>query len=308
MGLFLNVFTQICLPIFIMIGVGWCMDRKFRLDLGGLVKLNIYLFVPSFIFVHVVSSELDTAVAGRVVLFTLAMVVGLFLLSEAVSRWRGETIAEKRALQLATMFYNSGNYGLPLMILAYPVVGPLLQVFVLLTQNVTTFSVGLLLAASGHGGGWRGLLPVLRQVTLWAVAAAFVVRGFNLPVQEVVWIWTPLTYFANALIGVALITLGVQLSKTHPKQNWNRLPWALGLRLLAGPALAFLLVPLFGFEGTEAAVLILGAGVPTAVNTALIAHEFKADSQFAAAAVFYSTLGSMVTITVLIVLLRTIWA
>ena len=50
--------------------------------------------------------------------------------------------------------------------------------------------------------------------------------------------------------------------------------------------------------------MIISAAFPTAVNTALLAHEFKADSDFAAAVVFYSTLASMFTVTCLIAVLR----
>jgi predicted permease len=50
--------------------------------------------------------------------------------------------------------------------------------------------------------------------------------------------------------------------------------------------------------------MILSASFPTAVNTALLAHEFQADSEFAAAAVFYSTLASMITVTAAITILR----
>jgi predicted permease len=96
----------------------------------------------------------------------------------------------------------------------------------------------------------------------------------------------------------------VQLSQTKARQNWSRLSWALGLRLLAGPLIAAALVPLFGFKGQDATIMIVSSSFPTAVNTALIAHEFQADSQFAAAAVFYSTLFSMGTVTLLIAVLR----
>ncbi len=190
------------------------------------------------------------------------------------------------------------------MALAFPGAGPLLQVFIVLTQNVTTFSVGLLLAAATERSGWRILLPVLRQVSIWAVAAALLVRAFDIPVQSWPWLWTPLNYLSAALIGVALVTLGAQLSQTQPAQPWRRLSWALALRLLASPAIALLLVPLFGFRGEYAAIMILSASFPTAVNVALLAHEFKADAQFAAATVFYSTLLSMITVTALVAILR----
>src|SRR5262249_44755099 len=159
--------------------------------------------------------------------------------------------------------------------------------------NVSTFTVGLALAASAHRTGWRNLLPMLRQVSLWAVASAIIVRVTHVPVTEWRWLWVPLNYLSDALVGFALITLGAQLSQTEHAQLWQRLGWALALRLIAGPALAMLLVPVFGFRGEAASIMILSSAFPTAVNTALIAHEFKADAHFAAAAVFYSTLFSM---------------
>src|SRR5207302_7882611 len=76
-----NVFTQVCLPIFVLMSFGWLLDRRFRLDIGSLVKLNIYLFVPAFLFVQVVSSPLRAETALRVMLFTLCIVAAMFLLS-----------------------------------------------------------------------------------------------------------------------------------------------------------------------------------------------------------------------------------
>ncbi len=114
----------------------------------------------------------------------------------------------------------------------------------------------------------------------------------------------PMEYFNSALVGLALLTLGVQLSQAKSRQSASRISWALGVRLLGGPLVAWLLARLFGFQGEAAAVMILSSAFPTAVNTALLAHEFNADSEFAATAVFYSTLLSMITVTLLIVILR----
>jgi predicted permease len=299
-----NVFAQVLLPILVMFGAGWLLDRRFRLDLGSLVKMNIYLFVPSFIFVQIVRSSLSAALALRVVGFTVAIFAGMFLLSALVGCIMRYPKPQTRALQLSTMFYNSGNYGVPLMALAFPGQGPLLQVFIIVATNVSTFSVGLLLASSAHRSGWRVLLPMLRQVSLWAVSCALIVRLMHIPVQQWRWLWVPLEYFSDALIGLALVTLGAQISKTERPRHLSRLGWALGLRLLGGPLLACALVGIFGFTGDTAKIMILSASFPTAVNTALIAHEFDADPHFAASAVFCSTLLSMVTVTALITLLH----
>jgi predicted permease len=61
---------------------------------------------------------------------------------------------------------------------------------------------------------------------------------------------------------------------------------------------------LVGLNPLASAVLILTAGAPTAVNTALLAHEFKGDSAFATASVYYSTLLSLVTTSLCLTLLR----
>jgi predicted permease len=298
-----RIFVEVLLPILAMIGVGWLLDRRTRLEISTLVKLNLYLFVPAFIFHQVVSSQLDSALVAQIVLFTVCIVLGMGALSLLAGRLLRYSRAETRALQLATMFYNSGNYGVPLMTLAYPGPGPLLQVFIVLTQNISTFTLGLFLAASAERRGWRAVLPMLRQVSLWAVACAILVRTFDVPVQSWRWFWVPLDYFHAALVGVALVTLGAQLSHTTAHPHFARLSCALLLRLIGGPLLAAALVPLFGFRGETAAIMILSSSFPTAVNTALIAHEFNADAAFAASAVFYSTLLSMVTVTVLIAIL-----
>ena len=286
-----------------MVGIGWLIDRAGRLDLGTLVRLNIYVVVPAFIFVHVVDSNLSGGAAVRIMGFTASIIASMYVLSAVIGRWKKYDPGQTRALQLATMFYNSGNYGIPLMALAYPGIGPLLQVFIVLTQNISTFTVGLALAASTHRSGWRLALPMLRQISIYAVISAVIVRTFHLPVQQVRWLWVPLHYISDALVAFALITLGVQLSQTKARQNLARLGWALGLRLLVAPCVALAMVPLFGFQGQEATIMVVSSSFPTAVNTALIAHEFKADSEFAAAVVFYSTLFSMFTVTVLIAVL-----
>ncbi len=304
----LTLFRDICLPIFLIIGAGWLFDRKFRLDLDSLVKLNIYLLVPAFIFVRVTQSPLTGDLAFRIIGFTLCMIASMGLLSWAYARARGLSSASRRSLQLSTMFYNCGNYGIPLMALAYPDIAAL-QVFVLMTMNVSTFSLGTLLAAEGgtspDGKPKRRLSVILKQPSLYAIALAISVRGLGLSdTVEASFVWEPLVYGERALIFVALLTLGVQLSKNKPPRLDASLSFALVQRLLGGPLIALALVQVFGFSGPVSALLILGAGAPTAINTALLAHEFKADARFASGIVFYSTLLSLVSITVILFLLN----
>lgn len=310
----IEILRDICLPLLAVMALGWGIDRKFRLSLETLVKLNLYVFVPAFIYVRLTTSRLSDAIGIQVIGFTLCVLVAMGAISWLVSR----DPRERMAMQLGTMFYNSGNWGIPLMALAYPDLGPVVQVFVLATMNVSMFTLGITLAGlqADHGEegaprparpAWRRLLPILRQPSLYAILAGMLTRRWEWPVEEVVFLWKPLEYLADALVGFALLTLGVQLSHTQPPRVGARLARALGIRLIGGPLVAVALTRVFGFEGEFAAILILGAASPTAVNAALVAHEFKGDSRFAAAVVFYTTLLAVAVVTVLLAVLRAGW-
>ena len=308
-GFFLELFLNVCAPIFVVVGLGWVLDRKFRLHLESLVKLNIYLMVPAFIFCRVLDTELEGGEAVKIVGFTLGTILSMFVVSAVLGRVLKLSEQRKKALSLGTMFYNCGNYGLPLVTLAFGHEGAAVQVYVLATMNVATFTIGLFLSQEKGevgevGRHWKTLMKVLRQPTLYALAAGIICRWMGWEVQRVLWLWQPLDLLQSGLIGFALVTLGVQMSQTSPEPFRAPLWGALVTRLIGGPLVALALVKLLGFPPMVMASLILAAGAPTAVNTALLAHEFKGDVSFATSAVYYSTIFSMLTTTVTLALLK----
>ncbi|MEM9283107.1 MAG: AEC family transporter [Verrucomicrobiota bacterium] len=302
-----RIFIEVCLPILVLAGFGWVIDRIFRIDLKSLVKLNIYLFVPAFILVKLSSSDLEGETGLAVVGFTAAVILAMGAITWLVGGLCRFPRSERYSMKLSTMIYNSGNWGIPLMTLAFTELGGVVQVFVLATMNLTSFTVGIFLANAGRQDKRGWLIPFLRQPSPWAIVIALTLRHFDNPIADVGFLWVPLSYLADALIAFALITLGVQLSQTSPPPPKGSLAYTLVIRLFGGPLVAVALTWLFGFRGEMAAILIVGAASPTAVNTALLAHEFKADSRFAAAAVFYSTLAASLVVTALLAVLQAGW-
>ena len=303
----LQIFVDVCLPILVLIGLGWGLDRLFDLDLKTLVKLNLYLFVPAFILVRLSTSNLSGAIGLKVVAFTLSVIFSMGAISWVVCLIRRQPPAERYSMKLSTMIYNCGNWGIPLMTLAFSELGAVVQVFVLATMNMTSFSLGVFLANAGSSERKGWFLPVLKQPSPYAILIALALRATGNPLAGIAFIWTPLNYLADGLVAFALITLGVQLAKTRPPAPRGNLGIALVIRLIGGPLVAMGLTWLFGFRGEIAAILIVGAAAPTAVNAALLAHEFKGDSRFAAAAVLYSTLTAGIIITGLLAILRAGW-
>lgn len=303
----IQIFLNVCLPILVLAGAGWGFDKLFQLDLKTMVKLNIYLFVPAFILVRLSSSELDAAIGFSVIGFTVAVILTMGLVSWTVCKLRRQEPKERYAMQLVTMIYNCGNWGIPLMTLAFSELGGVVQVFVLATMNLTSFSLGIFLANAGSAERKGLFTPILKQPSPYALVVALCLRAFGNPLEDIVFVWVPLGYLADGLVAFALLTLGVQLAQTQRPPLRGNLGIALVIRLFIGPLAAMALTWIFGFRGEIAAILILGAASPTAVNTALLAHEFKADSRFAAAAVLYSTLAASLVVTLLLAVLRAGW-
>jgi len=302
-----QIFVDVCLPILILIGLGWGLDRLFDFDLKTLVKLNLYLFVPAFILVRLSTSDLAGVIGLKVVAFTVSVILSMGAISWIVCAIRRLPPGERYAMKLSTMIYNCGNWGIPLMTLAFSELGAVVQVFVLATMNLTGFSLGIFLANAGSSDRKGWFLPILKQPSPYAILTALILRAFDNPLENVIFVWTPLSYLADGLVAFALLTLGVQLAKTRPPAPRGTLGITLFIRLIGGPLVATGLTWLFGFQGEIAAILIVGAAAPTAVNTALLAHEFNADHRFAAAAVLYSTLFAAVIVTALLAVLRAGW-
>jgi predicted permease len=72
------------------------------------------------------------------------------------------------------------------------------------------------------------------------------------------------------------------------------------LKLGARPALTSGVVWAFGLWPWPGAMLIVAAAGPTAVNTLLLALEMKGDAELAADCVFWTTLLSGVTVTLVL--------
>jgi predicted permease len=105
------------------------------------------------------------------------------------------------------------------------------------------------------------------------------------------------------MIPVMLVVLGLQLRETPIARFSGDVIFASVLRLVAGPALAAALAPAFSLGGIDRAAGILQAGMPAAVLVSIIAVEYRVAPAFVMTTVFYSTLCSFLTLTVLMSLI-----
>ncbi len=297
MTLILDIFITIVAPVFLMIGIGILLERLFKLDLATMSKLNFYVFVPALVFIKIMESTLAWSEVQGIALFTLLQVAALSLFCRIL--FHHPSLREHcTVMTMGMLFYNAGNFGLPLADMAYGATGVGIISIILLVQNLVSFTYGIWLLEAGRRNLRKMVLGLLKVPVLHAIWIAMLLRGLHLTPPDL--IAKPLDYLGAGLIPIALLTLGVQLSRTKLTSQWAAVSTTVATRLLLAPLISAVLLLLFPFGSTMKAVCITAAGLPVAVNVFILATEYGHDSELASQIVFWSTLLSAISLPLVI--------
>lgn len=292
------------IPLSIMIGIGMLLQRVFGLDIKTLSKLNIYLFSPGLVFLMLYESSISWTMLMQVLLFFGLFYLFLIGAVELTVRLRRYGGGMRTAMRHSVLFYNSGNYAIPLNQLVF-VNDPLtlsVQIIIMMFQSLLPNTYGIY-AVNAHQQHWsRTLRTIAGMPIIYAIPLAVLLRLLDIPLPEPVHM--PLQYIANGFIAVALITLGVQLGSMKWSLKLSDVVISNALRLCIAPALGFLAIRLVGLEGPVAQALFLSCAVPTSLSSVLLAVEFDSEPEFASQAVFASTIFSIFTVTIAIYFMR----
>ena len=298
----LTIFKDIILPIFIVMAIGFILQKKFTMDISTLSKLNIYFVVPAFIFVKLYSTQFTASLFGKVLLFFILLVIILYAISTLFAKILGLDRGKKTTFTNSTMFFNSGNYGVPVNELAFKgdPFAMSIQVIVLTLQNILTFSYGIFALQSVNNSKWKAMIGYFKMPVLYAMGAGLICNALNIQVPSVILV--PANMIANAMIGLALLTLGAQVARIQFKAALSAVYSSLTIRLIISPIIALFIIWLFRVDGMTAQALLIASAMPTSVNSAVIAEEYKNYPEFAAQVVLFSTIISAFTVSFVIYL------
>lgn len=299
--LLLRVLVNNIVPAFVVIGVGFVLDRALKPHIPTISRLALYALSPALGFTMLVNSELEssqlTLVAAFAVAATMIMVV-IALLSARVLRLDRATGS---AFTLASSMVNSGNFGLSVILFAYGEAGLELAVIYFVTSAVLANTVGAFIASRSNGSWTQSLRGVLRLPLIYATLLAIVFRIIGYVPPQVV--MRPLETIGQAAVPVLLLMLGMQLSRSRVQENLGLSSLAAVYKLVVMALVAFGLAEVMGLTGLARQVCIVESSTPTAVTAVLLATEFRSRPQVVASTVLLSTLGAAVTLTVVIALL-----
>lgn len=316
MTLFIHIFITTMIPIFALIAVGVVMDRNFKLDVSTLSKLNFYILLPAFVFRSLYEAEFDNS-SLEIVLCGILILFLNSLLASVICRFTGYDKNKTEIFRNATMFNNCGNIGIAVASFVfsntpYLVNGqaPYLHtalvsvVALLIIQNISSNTLGFYQAGIGRMTARDCIALVFHMPTIYIVPAALL---FKLVPYDLTtfFLWPALNYFASAFVAIAMITLGIQVSRTPLNFLQKDVLLATFTRIVLGPAVAALAIIAFihlysPFQPISAQTIMITYSVPSAINTALIAMEMHNNPGFATQIVMSTTLFSAVTMPIAI--------
>jgi predicted permease len=223
------------------------------------------------------------------------------LAAGGVARLMGRSREMIAAFVMIAVFGNVGNYGLAVIRFRLGDVSIAPATIYFVTITITAFVVCVGAAGWAHGGSRGALSGLVKTPALWAVVPALIVSSGNLAVPLM--LTRMIGLLADAMIPVMLFALGLQLLEQKQVRCSLDVVVASSARLLLAPALAFLVAIPFALGHIDYASGVLQAGMPTAILVAIISKENNIVPEFVTSVVLFSTLASLVTLTLIMVAL-----
>lgn len=308
----LPIFGNTVLPVFLVAGSGFLLAKTMKLDGRTVGRILFFLSTPSLVFRGLYQSEISYASVGRIALSAMTI-----MLVAAVLGWLIAWDQDRRrrvAVTLCAMLGNNGNMGLPISYFALGEAGLALATIYYITNSFLGNTLGVFIASMGRTGSpsagdatageakgasvGEAFRSTLKVPILYAALLGILINGmgWELPMG----LFRPIDLLADLAIPGMLVLLGIQLSSAPLVARQSVLARVVALRLLGTPLLAFLLCWVMGFTGLERNVILLQSAMPTAVITTVLATEYDAAPRFVATVIFFTTLVSMVTLSLLL--------
>lgn len=298
------------LPIFALIGTGFLCGRFGVFSMSAADSLNrfaIYLALPALVFIAMSRiTPAEVKQAG----FSLAFGGGIavtFAIGFALSRWRGQSLANSSIEGLDAGYSNVGFMGIPLCLLVFgpdslpaAVIATLFTACVLFLSAIVIIEFDLQTGVGLAGTARKVLLALLRNPLFLAPVAGLSVglTGFAMPV--------PLERFASLLGGAAspcaLICIGLFLAQEKLViENISSIGMLVFLKLVVQPAAtAILVLHVFDVPPLWARAAILLSALPIGSGPFTIAKLYGLPAGVTSGAILASHLVSVVTVSALV--------
>jgi predicted permease len=302
--LLFSIFITDLLPVFAIAGVGFVLARFAGVQVQAVSRLTFHALAPALVFNILATSTADSGQAGRMALFYALVALSAATMARLVAIPLRLDRRSLTAFLLVVICSNSGNYGLPVTLLAFGREALTFASMYFVTSSMFTYTGGVFLAASGQRSVRQALVGVASIPAVYGAVAALATSSLGIPLPGAV--AAPITLLSDAAVPMMILVLGMQLERAARPERPVVVAAAVVVSLVLTPIVALGIAHLIGLQGNALRAGVLQASMPTAVITTILAVEFDVLPDFVTSVVFVSTLLSPLTVTLMIAYLQTV--
>lgn len=277
-------------PIFAITLIGYALGRSSnQIDSRTISSLVLLIATPALIFSTLTSLEVDAGVLATMALAAVLCVTIAALAAMVVLYLLGMSF---RTFLPCLMLPNSGNIGLPIVLLAFGERGLVLGISYFFVIALLQYTVGAAISS-----GQYSPRDLARQPLIYAILLVGIVLASGIEVPPVIGSTTEL--LGGMMIPAMLILLGTSLARLTVSDIKPALIVA-AARLLIGVPTGLIVIRLLDLGGTEAGTVFLLASMPTAIVNYVFAERYRPDAPQVAGAVVVSTMLTFVFLPVIL--------
>jgi predicted permease len=295
-----DVFVNNLLPVLLCAATGFVLGRTLHPDVKTASRIAFYIFSPCLVFVSLERVNITGSEFGKLAFFTIAVSIFVGGLAYLAGRLLGAGRQVLASLVVASMFVNSGNYGLAATKFAFGDAALARALVCFVFGTVVVYTLGILIASMGKFTISQAFLQLIMVPAFYGLVAAAVVRQTNWQVP--LFLDRSVSMLGDASIPLMLVILGLQMAEARawPRNRVALISVASFLQLIITPLVALSIAHWIGLAGLTRQAAVLQASMPAAVVTTILAVQYDLDSTLVSGTVVLTTLLSPLTLTPLI--------
>jgi len=282
--IFLTVF-----PVFIIVLGGYLYGRNKSANIDFANQANMDLFVPALIFHSLANQAFPISQYLNLALGGVLVVLGSGLLVYPLLKYFKIDV---RTFLPPMMFNNSGNMGIPLLVLAFGEAALPAAVILFIIENTLHMSVGIyILERSFHP------LKMLRMPMVWSAIAGLIWSLAEWQLPEALAL--PIKMLGQIAIPLMLFTLGIRIAQVG-LNHWREGVLGAVLCPLSGVIIALACYPWLGLSDQQFGLLLVFGALPPAVLNYMIAERYNQEPHRVASIVLIGNMGSLIIIPIVL--------
>ncbi len=295
-----EVFVDNLLPVLLCAATGFVLGRTLHPDVKTASRLAFYIFSPCLVFVSLERVKIPGGEFGQLAVFTLAVSLVIGALAYLFGRFLGAGRHLIASLVVASMFVNSGNYGLAATKFAFGESALARAMVCFVFGTVVVYTLGILIASMGKFSALQALKQLMLVPAFYGLLAAALVR--HTAWQVPLFLDRSVSMLGDASIPLMLVILGLQIAEARvwPRNRVVLIGVAAFLQIVLTPLIALFIAHWMGLTGLTRQAAVLQASMPAAVVTTVLAVQYDLDSTLVSGTVVLTTLLSPLTLTPLI--------